>query len=125
MRKRETEGWPEEKRARCGCGWGARGRVEGESWSLETGPCGARSVGNRLFRLGAGDARAKGEKKRHGAATQLGANFLGPSLGEWILVSSLTKKGLLCLDIANTPCVIALVFHECATTLIRSRTSDV
>ena len=63
-----------------------------ESWSLETGPCGARIGRKTAIPIGSGDARAKGEKAASWRRDELRPTFGGgPSLSKWILVSSPKK----------------------------------
>lgn len=66
------------------------------------------SVGKRLFRLGAGMPGPRG-KSSVMAPRQTQANFGGPFL-EQMDFGFFTEKGLFCRDIANPPCVIALMF---------------
>jgi hypothetical protein len=108
------EGWPEEKRARCGCGWEARGglraRAGARSWPVrsEIGRKRAIPIG------GARDARARGKSNHHGAREGTPANLFGPFFlanGFWFLHY---QKGTLVSDYHEATLHYRSNVYECA-----------
>ena len=100
MRKRDRKGWPEEKRARCGCGWELGGELNARAGAWKLARAERDRSGKRLFRLGSrGVARAKGVKSSvHGAARRTPGQLLGALL-ERIDFDSSPKGGLFYMNV--------------------------
>jgi hypothetical protein len=124
------EGWPEEKRARCGCGWGARGglraRAGARSWPVRS------EIGRkRAIPIGGEGCQGQGEKQRHCAMRklfileglvsdrELRPNFLGLLLANGFRFSS-PPRGTLVSDYCESTLHYHSNIHECGT-LIRSK----
>jgi hypothetical protein len=76
-KKRETEGWPEEKghvAAAAGeLGGELRARAGAWNWPVRS------EIGRKTaIPIGSGGCQAKGEMQRHGAAAKLRPTFWGP-----------------------------------------------